>query len=160
VSTEYLGSLSTAQLAPGIGIPLATLIGELQAQVAALAEASLSIDLGSLSFAAQIEALLDLVAKLQASLALGLEPPSVSFSAQIQLDLQAKLALLLELQSALGAAGIHAIRYAGRADDMGSEVSDAVSGLPGVQASDACAGLVLLATAPAAIEALRKVFSA
>lgn len=161
MSVQYLGSVSTAEIAPGLGLPLITLIGELQAQLAALAELSLTVDLGSISLAAQIEVLLDLVAKLQAAIALGLDfqLPSIDFSANLQIDLQLKLKLLLDLQFALSAAGIHAFRYDGRADSMAAEVGAAVDGLPGVQPSDAAHGIVLLATVPEAVEALRKIFA-
>lgn len=150
---EYLGSLSTAQLIPLASTALNAAVLELQAQVTALATASAAVDFGGIT--GQIALAGQIIAALQAALAAGVTPPVVSFQASGILALEVKLEALLALQSLMAAGGIHALKYNGRADDFAPELGSTVSGLPGVQPSDTADAVALIATTPAAIQALR-----
>lgn len=139
-----------------MGLTLAAAIAELQTQVTALASASVQIQPGGM--AAMIQAAAQIVAALQAAAAAGVTPPSVSFQGSALIALQARLEALLQLQAAASAAGLHAFTYQGRADDFGPELGAGLEGALGVQGSDATAGLVLAATAPAAVQTLKTLF--
>lgn len=154
---RYLGSLSTAQLVPTAAASLSAAVLELRAQVTALLEASATVSPGGL--AATIALGGTIIAALEAAVTAGVTPPSISFQASGIFELQVKLEALLALQNLMAAGGIHALAYRGRADDFASELAGAVAGLPGVQPSDGADAIALIATTPAAIEALRAVFA-
>lgn len=154
---RYLGSLSTAQLVPTAAASLSAAVLELQAQVTALFEASATVNPGGL--AGYVTLAGSIIGALEAAIAAGVTPPTISFQASGIFELQVKLEALLALQNLMTAGGIHALAYRGRADDFASELGSAVAGLPGVQPSDGADAIALLATTPAAIEALRAVFA-
>lgn len=100
-------------------------------------------------------------AKLAAQLALNpsIAAPSlqVSANAKVVAELQAELGGLVPPPFDLGASGVAAYTYQGTIDSLGSSVSAATSGgLPGGTGADVGYAVVLVATTPAAIEALRK----
>jgi hypothetical protein len=148
--------MSTAQICPLVSSALGSLIAEISAQASAMASAALTINPGGLTAMAALAA--SIIASLEAAIAAGVTAPTVSLQLEAALVLKLKLDLLLELQSQMAAGGIHVLAYDGRADDMGAEVSSAVADLPGVQPSDHAYSLVLAATTPAAIDALRTAF--
>lgn len=156
MSVEYLGSLSTAQIVPVAASSLSAVIADLEAQITALVTATATVDFGG------IEGLITLAgaiaAALEAAIAAGVTAPTVSFQATAVIDLKAKLEILVRLQNQMLAGGIHALRYSGRADDLGPEIASAVRTLPGVQPSDRADAIVLVATTPAAIAALAASF--
>lgn len=156
MTIQYLGSLSTAQIVPIAATSLGAAIADLETQVTALVTASASVDLGGI--VGMIALATSIIAALEAALLAGVQAPVVSFQAGAVLELQAKLSLLLELQSAMAAGGIHALRYSGRADDFSGELAGAVRTLPGVQPSDRADAIALVATTPAAIAALAASF--
>lgn len=140
----------------------------LQAKLASALQLQASLTLTPPTLQGNLQVALDLVASLQASVSLGL--PGIDFQllavakliAAIEIELGAlgvHLAFSVELTALLGAAGIHAYRYTGEAQAFAGELGAATDGgFPGGQPDDACAAWVFAATAPAAIEALGKVF--
>lgn len=98
-------------------------------------------------------------AKLAVQLALNpsVAAPSlqVSANAQLSADIQAQLAGLVPFE--IGTAGVGAYTYEGTMDTLGSSIGGATSsGLPGGSGRDPAYAVLLVATTPAAIEALRK----
>lgn len=152
---SYLGTFSTAQLVPFATAALDKAILELEAQIEAMASASLTINPGGLYAALSLA--VSLVAALETAIAAGVVAPSVTLSLEVLAAFKLELEALLALRSVLLAGGIHALAYEGRVDDLGPELTQAVE-LPGVQPSDGAYALTLVATTPGAIEALRRVF--
>lgn len=82
----------------------------------------------------------------------------VSANGSIAAELNAKLGGLLLPDLGLGAFGVAGYRYDGTIDSLGPSVSGALgAGLPGGNGSDHGYAVLLVATEPAAIAALRKV---
>lgn len=101
-------------------------------------------------------------AKLAVQLALNpsIAAPSlqVSANAKIAGELTAQLGSLVLPDMGLGAFGVAAYKYEGSMDTLGPSVGSATSGgLPGGSGTDVGYAVVLVATAPAAIEALKKI---
>lgn len=100
-------------------------------------------------------------AKLAVQLALNpsVAAPSLQVAANVQLtaELNAQLEALVMPDLGLGAAGIGAYKYEGSMDSLGPELGGLTNGgLPGGSGADLAYGVLLVATTPAAIEALRK----
>lgn len=100
-------------------------------------------------------------AKLAVQLALNpsIAAPSlqVAANAKIAGELNAELALLVMPTLALGAFGIAGYKYEGTIDELGSKVAGATAGgLPGGSGADFGYAVVLVATAPAAVAALKQ----
>lgn len=161
-TTTPLGVVSVAAALPGMA--------ELDALArAAQAAASLEITgkltgLASVSAALAVPPLPGVTAAAAAKLAvqLALNPsiaaPSLQVAANVKIaaDLNAQLGALLMPDLGLGAAGIGAYKYEGTMDSLGSGFGGVTSGgLPGGSGSDVAYAILLVATAPAAIAALK-----
>jgi hypothetical protein len=144
------------RMVPLLGSSLDALIGELQVQVTALLSAGVTLDLGGID--AQIELATSLLSALQAALTLGVRAPTVTFQLDAVLDLQARLRALTALRSQLNV-GLHAYAFHGRARDFGPELAGAITGTPGVAPSDIAAGVALMGNAPGALAVLGSLFS-
>jgi hypothetical protein len=153
---SYLGSFSTAQIVPIVANTLAGMIAELETQVAALGSIAISVDPGG--FAAQLALVGTIAAAIQAAITAGVTSPTVSLQAEALLALNVKLSALLAFQSILLQGGIQVLRYEGRADDFGAELTGAMQSLPGAQPSDNTHALVLVATTSEAAAALAAAF--
>ncbi len=82
----------------------------------------------------------------------------VSANAKIAGELNAQLGALVMPDLGLGAAGIGAYRYEGTMDSLASSLGALTQGgLPGGTGADVAYAVLLVATTPAAIEALKKV---
>ncbi len=99
-------------------------------------------------------------AKLAVQLALNpsIAAPSLQVAANVKIagELNAQLGALVMPDLGLGAAGIGAYKYEGTMDSLGGSLGGLTSGgLPGGSGSDVAYAVVLVATAPAAIAALK-----
>jgi hypothetical protein len=175
VTLDYVGSLSiggaipgaaTAAAAGAAGINLA--LPDIQARLAALV--AFTPQQGS-SFAAQLALAQQIVAGVQAAIALGLSPPSLSAQIaivaglvaaleQAVLAVHAQLDIVLDFQALLAAAGIHVYAFAGQADELGPALTgELAAGFPGgTGGNQATNALVLATTVPATWAAMSAVF--
>lgn len=163
-----LGSLTLGVVVPGaasaaVAIDVACGIAapNVSAQLEALASFTPS---AGLSLAAQLSIAQSIVTNIQASIALGIEPPSladqVAAAAAIIAQLEAQLATV-EAQAAIGVAlagllatgGVRLLRYDGPQNAFGAELSAALGADP-----TSCNALVLLTTSGAAWTAMQGVF--
>jgi hypothetical protein len=175
VALRHVGSLTLGECVPmllaanaSLSASINLVLPSLQAKLAAALQLQASLTLTPPTLAGNLQVAIDLVASLQASVSLGL--PGIDFQlaavaqliAAIDLELGAlgvHISFAAELTALLGAAGIHAYTYTGQAQALAGELGAATGdGFPGGQPDDACAAWVFAATAPAAIEALGKVF--
>jgi hypothetical protein len=151
----------------GAALPGMVTLESLAATAQALAAAELT---GKLSGAVSVSAALVLppppqlkaVGAFQVAAQLALNPqissPSlqVAGNAQLIAELQLKLSGLVLPDFGLGAAGVAAYKYQGTIDELGAKVTANTSdGLPGGSGSDVGYAVLLVATAPAAVEALK-----
>ncbi len=99
-------------------------------------------------------------AKIAAQLALNpsIAAPSLQIAANAKIigELNAEFALLVMPELPLGAFGIAAYKYEGQVNTLGSGLGGATqNGLPGGSGNDVCYAITLVATAPAAVAALK-----
>lgn len=146
---------------PSVSGVLLTAYADLQARVTAL-EAAKST-LVPVNFTVQLQMLAVMMLNINAMLALGIQPPSIQLQLDLMLalivQLEAELAVILNLQNLLSTAGVHAYAYDGRADAFGGELSAQLSGgFPGGAPSDHTNALVLATTIPATWAAMAQVF--
>lgn len=162
MTVTYLGSLTTGSAIPGAsalaaagaaGIGLA--LPDIEARLAGLlAFTPTPIDLtANLAIAQQV------VTSLQLSISLGITPPDISAQLAIVaalvadltasvLSVNAQLAIILGFD--MSAAGVHAYRYDGPANQLGSEFSTELSGgFPAGAPTDATNAVLLATTIPA-----------
>lgn len=163
-----LGSLTLGVVVPGaasaaVAIDVACGIAapNVSAQLEALASFTPS---AGLSLAAQLSIAQSIVTNIQASIALGIEPPSladqVAAAAAIIAQLQAQL-VTVEAQAAIGVAlagllatgGVRLLTYAGAVEDLGPEVAEWLGADPA-----SCNALVLIATSGGTWAAMQGVF--
>lgn len=156
----YIGELSLAELMPGVVGPLVAAQADLQARINALLSFSATVGLDM----SQLVTLSgNILANLQAGLALGLQAPTLT--AQINLvvsltaTLLAQLQLILDLMNLLAAA-VHAFAYDGTAAGFGATVTAALaSGLPGGGLpTDHVNALVFATSIPASWYAISQIF--
>ncbi|WP_437958599.1 hypothetical protein WME76_02315 [Sorangium sp. So ce119] len=163
-----LGSLTLGAVVPAAGAAAAATVAacdvaapDVSGQLTALATFAPSASLG---LAAQLELAQSIVANILASIALGIEPPSLavqaSAAAAVISTLEAKLAtveaqleLAVELQALLGTAGVRLLRFAGPQNTLGGELSSALG-----SATTSANALVLLTTSGVAWSAMQGVF--
>jgi hypothetical protein len=159
MSLDYLGSLAVGGVAPSVQIAvdaslpnlLAQQLG-IQAGIAALTAHPPSIA-GNLAIAQQI------VASLQAQIALGVEVPGLGLQlaslAAALAALAAQIATLTSFADVLGVLGLHAYHYNGPINGLGPALAAALAGgLPGGGPFDASDALVIATSSPAAWSAL------
>jgi hypothetical protein len=142
---------------PGAVLAIETGLPDLQARATAIASAMLTPP--AISFAANIQVALAAIASMQAAVALGISPPSLSAQVEIMAaalaELQVSLNVLLGLSNALGVAGVHLYQYSGPADQLGSEFHAALSGgFPDGAPSDHADALLVATSSPAAWAAI------
>jgi hypothetical protein len=155
----YLGSLSIGACMPQVTAGIAAAFADLQARVTAL----LAFNPAPIDFHAQLAIAVQMQANLSLAISLGLPVPSISAQiaivASLVAALEAQLAIILNLQNALGAAGVFAYAYQGRADAFGGELAITLAtGFPGGLGADNTNALVLATTTPATWTALQLVF--
>jgi hypothetical protein len=146
---------------PGLQLPLINVMGDLQARITAMASFAPSITPPSI--AADIQVSGQILANLQASAALGIEPPSVDLQVDIMADVllaaRLQLEIIMGLFDALGTAGLHLYRYDGQTADLGGEFTAELSGgVPGGSGTDSANALLLITTVPATWAALAQLF--
>ena len=159
MTISVLGELSLFAVLPLVTAAMAPAIANVEAEVAALANFSVtppSLEL-DLAVSAQV------TAGLALNLSLGVSPPTLDAQLAVVLaalaTLKIELDLLNGLKSTLGASA-HLYEYEGTVGDFGGELdAELASGLPGGTALDVAFGVVLVATAPAAISALKSLFA-
>ena len=169
----YLGSLSIGAAVPGAaalaaagqaGINLA--LPDIQARLAALVQFTPQ----PVDFQAQLILAQQIVASIEAAIALGLAPPSIDAQLAIVAALvaeleaaianvHAQLTIIVDIAALLGTAGVHAYAYSGRADDLGGEfAAELVGGFPGGGPTDSTNALLLATTSGATWTAMQGVF--
>jgi hypothetical protein len=162
MAITYCGEVTIGAALPGIGVPFALAVGDLQARVDACVAALAQISVGMPSLTAQISLAEDIIANLQAAIAVGITPPTVSAQIGIMTALitalEAQLAIMLAVP--FGTAGVHIYAYAGTAGAFGADVTAALAaGFPGgTGAGQACNALVLATTIGATWVDMQAVF--
>lgn len=163
MTVRYLGELTLGGVVPGAAMLSAAgtaginaALPDLQSRLAGL----LAFKPTPVSFTAQIATLKDMIAGIEATIAVGLPAPGVSTQlaaiAELVAALQsqvgalnAQLSVIANLQAALGAAGIHAYAYEGAAGSLAAELGGAVGSSPGISPADVAHALALVTTVPA-----------
>jgi hypothetical protein len=123
--------------------------------VAAL-EAAISLGLPGLSF--QLAAVAKLIAQIQADI--GHFNASISFAAEIKALLEASVDFSLDLGLLLGTPGIHAYQYTGAVRDLGDELAAATeNGFPEGNGGDGCVAWIFAASDGGAMAAAQQAFA-
>jgi hypothetical protein len=154
----YLGSKSVGGCMPSTLTAVGALeaqLPSLQAQVAGLIALQARLNLTPPSIGASLDAALELVAALQAAIAIGVSGPDFQLAAVLELlaKLQIELGSItaaLAISVSLGASGVHLYAYTGEAAQLGSAFqSELASGFPGGQPDDEAYAIMLATTTPA-----------
>lgn len=161
MAAEIIGQVSIGQCIPTTASLVAKALVDVNAKIAGILSLQASLTISPPSLDLQLTAALDLVAALQAQIALGikLKLPAIQVDLTVALsllaDLNASLAVLLALSVTLGTAGVFVIKDEGDSQRFGSDMQTVVSGIapPG----NVVHSITLLATDPAVFEALGKV---
>jgi hypothetical protein len=155
----YLGSLTIGATIPAAVFAVEAVLPNLQAQIAALAAFTATIT--PPSFQADLALAGEIVANLQASIALGITPPTIS----AQLSIVAALLAVLEAQLSVilaipfGVAGVHAYHIAANANAIGGEITTQLAGgFPAGGPTDPSNALLLATTIGATWTAMQQVF--
>lgn len=152
MSLTYLGSLSTAQINPGLVLSLASAVPRIEAELALQTALVAQLNVTPPSITASLSLATDIVASINAAIALGVDVPSLSVQVNAALALIALLNLELgALGFDMGAAGIHAYAYDGDASALGASIP---SSLPGGAPTDHVNALLLATSIPASWVAL------
>jgi hypothetical protein len=162
---EAVPGAASAAIAGQAGINLA--LPDLQGRL----EALLAFAPAEVNFAAQLTLALQTVAAVQAAIAGGISPPSISAQlaivagliADIQdamLSIDAQLSIILDFQALLVGAGVHVYAYNGEVQDFGAELDAEIgTGLPGgLGPAEDVDALVLVTNIPATWAAMSQVF--
>jgi hypothetical protein len=160
VTVTYVHGGTLGDAMPGVQLPILTVMGDVQARIAAMASFAPSFTPPSLT--ADIQVTGEIIANLEASLALGITPPSVDLQVQIMADTmiaaQLQLQIILDLLDLL-AVGVHMYRYDGQTNLLGGEFATELSGgVPGGTGTDSANALLLITTVPASWAAIAQVF--
>jgi hypothetical protein len=155
---DVLGEAALATQIPQVTIAVGPLIANVEAEVAALL--NFSVTLPSIELDLDVNA--QIAAGLNLNLALGVTPPGIDLQLELTLalllELQLQLQLLLELKNAM-LASVHLYEYTGQVGSFGTELQAELSGgLPGGGSTDEAFAVVLVATAAPAIAALKSLF--
>ena len=114
---------------PGVVTALGVGLAGLESQLAALANWKPSV---SISFAAQIELCQQIIASLQAALALGIQPPTIEVQINIMVAvvaaLKASIQLMLDFQTLLASGGVFAYAWDGPVTAMGAAITAQLAG--------------------------------
>ena len=151
-----LGSMSVGEILPTSVSLLAGVLPDLQGRLAGAYALSGSITAELPTLQGKLDAAAALLAEVQVEVAIG--GPTVAidlqFMADIVAELEAEIAIVLELQVAFGSAGIYAYTYAGTAADFAGLVAGYA--LADAQPDDDVRALLLVTRSPAAWAALGK----
>lgn len=140
-----------------IPVPVGVLfsaMADLQVKLEAMIAFSAQLGLPALSFAAQLELIAQIQAALEASISLGIEPPTLN----VQLDatlaaiatLKIQLQVYISLFELMAHAGVFIYKFSGPTNTAGGEISAALAaGFPGHGATDN-ANILLLGTVDSA----------
>lgn len=156
-----LGTQTVGVFAPGVASILAALVAEVQGKVDGALAAQLSIGLSPPTLAGQLDAALDAVASLTLAIAVGAPELNVqgAIVAELVIELQAQLALLLELNTALGVFGVTGFLFEGNASQLATELGGNTNGgVAGGAPGDSLTAIVLCASEPGVIAALSAIF--
>jgi len=153
-----LGKLTIGAIVPAAALPIATVLGQLQAQYDGALALQVRLKANPPSLLANIEAVEKLLIALRAAVAIGLPYVDIQLSAVEVLIAQlfAKIQALLALQTALLVAGVGVYQYEGDAPSYGPAVSSVVPHAYG--GSSVVFSLLLVADAAETITALKGVF--
>lgn len=162
MALTYQGNITLQAAMPGVyagfqaGITgIGAALPDIEARLAALAAFAPQVEV---SFTAQITLAQSIIASLQAAIAAGLTPPTIS--AQISIvaalvaalevtlgGINASLEVVIDLSALLDAAGVFCYTYTGTASGLGTAMqSELVSGFPGAGGASQAAFAVVLAT--------------
>jgi hypothetical protein len=152
MTASLVGQVSIGQVVPTTASLVATAATDIGAKLAGALETQVAVTLTPPSLTGSITAATNLLASLEAQLAmqiaLGLPEVSVDFTVMLSViaELQASLSALLALQVTLGTAGVYVITHSGAASTHASEVQAIVDGIapPG----NVVQSVTYLATAP------------
>ena len=152
-----LGEVSVGACIPAAAMAFGAVEGNLNAQLVAAGNLKIALNVGSptVAVAAQIGATVS--AQVMASVT----GPYFGLAIDANLDaiaaIRAALAAYAALFAALGVAGVFLYQYSGTADSFGNALQSVVgAGLPGGAPTDHIDSLVLIASTPAAWEAIAK----
>lgn len=146
------------QCVPALAGFVAAAQADVTAELSGIAAINAGIAISPPSIAGQITAVTQLLAALQAQLALsvtlGLPTVTVSLDVMLaaQLELEARLQALLALLDAMSKTGIAALSYVGDAQSYGLQMQTRVSSI--APSGNAVQAITFLATEPAAFAAL------
>lgn len=160
MTLAYLGSVSIGATIPGVEAALAVGLTDLEARISAL----LAFSPAQIDFSAQLTVALQIVESIQASIALGLTPPSlavqIALVAALLGALEAQLQIVLALKNLMATAGIDAYSYDGAVNGLGAALTSALAaGLPsGGTGATHCNALVLITSVAATWTAMGGVF--
>ena len=168
MTATYLGSLTIGGTMPGaaaVGVAGAAGINSVLPDLLAEIEALLAWAPTPITFDAQLATLEAMITGINASITLGVPPPSIlgqianvaalvaSLQGQVA-SLEAQLSIITAFQASLAAAGVHLVAYAGPVSSFGVEVQARLAAAPGLSPSDVCNALAFLTTVPATWAAL------
>lgn len=131
-TVTHQGSLTIGGALPGVSAAFESAMPDIQARLDALAGFSASTG----SFSANLQLAQDIVANIQAAMALGISAPSIDAQlaeaeAAIAVE-EGKLAAAAELLATLEASGLHLYTYSGTASAFGGDFNAEIGGgLPG-----------------------------
>ncbi len=158
MTVTAVGEITVLQAMPPLGVPLVKLTADLDAEVAALA--NFTVTPPSIQPALAVAA--ELPAGLTVAALLGVTPPSIDAQISITLALLAELELeLVALQNLMGLleASAHVYAYEVSEGAATTEIdTELASGLPGGTAGDAAFAITFIATAPEAVLLLKSLF--
>jgi hypothetical protein len=129
---------------------LAGVLVDLQLRLSAMIDFSVKLGLPGLSIAAQLQLAAQITAALQASLAIGITPPSLNIQLGIVLSAIALLEAQIALFGVLLAAGVFVYVYDGPTNGLGAALTtELATGFPG-HAAGTHANVIILGTVDAA----------
>lgn len=171
MTTTYLGELSIRAALPGASAAalagatgIAAALPDILARISAL-QACVPTPV---NFAQQLALAEQIVASVTAGIQIGIPVPSIdaqiaavlalvsSLIAQVT-AVHAQLAIVTDFQALLGAAGLHALAYAGPVSSFGGELDSALAIVGTLSPSDTAFALVLLTTSGATWDALTQI---
>lgn len=153
-----LGEVTVGGCLPTSVAAFASVEGNIEGQLAAAGAMQIALNLGppSVSLAAQMAATVS--GQIAASVTAPYFGLQIDANLTLIAALNAQLAALAGILTALGTAGVYLYRYNGTADSFGTELQATIGGgIPGGSPTDHVDALVLLASTPAAWAAIQTV---
>lgn len=157
-TVTQLGNVSLSSALPTTAQAYGSVEGNLNAELAAAGNMSVSLDLGAPDLALATAIGADFSAAVVASVTEPYWGLQVDANLDLIAQLNAQLSAIAGIMAALGTAGIYLYTYSGTADTFGSGLQAVVGGgLPGGAPSDHVDALCLVASTPAAWAAIQTV---